>query len=66
MLRHDDVTGYDELIAEAGKFECVFKEIARGCCIEIAETVITTEGEEVEVTRVFETGESAGHGGSLV
>ncbi len=66
MLRHDNVTGDDETVAESYEFESVFEEIACGGCSEMLLAVVTTEGEEVEVIRMFVTDKSSGHWWSLV
>lgn len=62
VLGHDDVGGYDEVVAETHGFEGLFEEIAGLRGREVGEPVIATEGDEVEVSCGLVSDEVVGHG----
>jgi len=61
VLWHHDITRNEKLKTLACAFKGGFEESACFTGIQIRETVITTEGEKVEVSGLLITDESAGH-----
>jgi hypothetical protein len=49
VLWHEDVAVEEELVAATKGFEGVEKDCAGVVVVEVGETVVTTEGEEVEM-----------------
>ena len=49
VLRHEDVAVEKELVAVAEGFEGVEKDCAGVVVVEVGETVVTAEGEEMEM-----------------
>jgi hypothetical protein len=50
VLGHKDVTEEKELMSQPKSFECVQKDKPSAVFVQIWETVVTTEGDEVVVT----------------
>ena len=61
LLGHYHVTGHHEAIASPHSLERILEEIARCRCAEMLQAAITTEGEEVEIPRVFVAYEPSWH-----
>ena len=61
MLGHGDVPADHELVTAAGALQRILKQIAGYRRAQMLEAVITTEGEEVEIPRVFVPDQSARH-----
>ena len=49
MLGHEDVTEEKELVSLPKSFECLLEDDAGAVFVQVRETVITTEGDEVVV-----------------
>jgi hypothetical protein len=65
VLRHEDVAVEEELVTSAEGFECVEKDSSGVIVIQVRESVVTTEGEEVEMAFGLVSFQTAGHGISL-
>ena len=57
VLGHHHVSGHHEAVAPPHSLQGILEEIARSRCAEMLQAVITTEGEKVEILRVFVTDE---------
>ncbi len=65
MLGHEDVGEEEELVALAEGFESVEEDRSGMVVVEVGESLVTTEGEEVVVAFGLVTLQTAGHGASL-
>lgn len=61
MFRHDDLGGYDEVIAETHEFEGWFEEVAGLRGGELGEPVTATAWDEVKVSCVLVSDEVGRH-----
>jgi hypothetical protein len=61
MLRHCNVTANHKVVTAPGAPQGILKQVARCRRAQMLEAVITTEGEEVKITRVFVTDQSSWH-----
>jgi hypothetical protein len=65
VLGHEDVTEEEKLVTLAESFESLLKDGAGVVVVEVGETVVTTEGEEVVVAFGLISLKMARHGTSL-
>ena len=61
VLRHDHVAHDDKLIAAPNLFKDFQEEVASRFCVQKRATLITTEGDEVEIASAVESPQSVGH-----
>jgi hypothetical protein len=66
VLGHQDVPGHDELILSARGLEFGFEEAISSRACQQRETMVATEGDEVESAGVVEPNESAWHCGWIL
>ena len=64
VLGHEDVAVDHEAVTLAGGFEDLFEAEAGGIGVQVGETTVAAEGDEVEVAFVLEAFEADGHGAS--
>ncbi len=62
VLGHEDVGVDTGVVTGSGLFEEEFGEVLVGCVGKVGETVVTTEGEEVEGFGLVEASQAVGHG----
>ena len=65
MLRHEDIAVEEELMTSAEDLECVEEDSSGVIVIQVRESMVTTEGEEVEMAFGLVSFQTAGHGISL-
>ena len=64
VLGHKDVGGYSEALLFAGLFEDLLDYVFCFVGVEQGLTLVTTEGDEVELIGLLEAFEAGGHGGT--
>jgi hypothetical protein len=65
VLRHEDIAVEEELVTSAEDLECVEEDSSGVIVIQVRESMVTTEGEEVEMPFGLVSFQTAGHGISL-
>jgi hypothetical protein len=63
VLWHEDIGGYAEALLSAGLFEGLFDCVLGFVGVEKGLTLVTAEGDEVELLGLLEASEAGGHGG---
>ncbi len=66
VLRHYDVAVYLEAVLRPDSFKCVFEDKLRAVVVEVRETAVTAEGDEVVVVVCLVTFQTTWHGPRVV
>jgi hypothetical protein len=62
VFGHQDVGVKEEVVGAAGSFDDLFEDLFRFGGVEMGKAVVTTEGDEVEMTQVVAAFEAQRHG----